>query len=163
MKPKPGKKNVHYPTNAFFQENGTEVFEFLARDNKFEMFESMRIYIERNGRPHNYLESIRKLNEEREQKLVKEEEVNSRKQAELDSRKDERSDDKLAALEEEQKRRLEMVMAHIKELDECEDLNMRQFLMKFIVPVLTEGMIEVWKFAPIDPVDYLADYMYKKS
>jgi adenylate kinase len=66
-------------------------------------------------------------------------------------------------MEEEMAERLELVMAHIKELDECEDLNMRQFLMKFIVPVLTEGMIEVWKFAPIDPVDYLADYMYKKS
>ena len=62
-KSKTGKKHMHYPTNAFFQENGTEVFEFLVRDNKFEMFESMRIYIERNGRPHNYLESIRKLND----------------------------------------------------------------------------------------------------
>lgn len=69
------KKNLHYPTNAFFQENGTEVFEFLVRDNKFEMFESMRIYIERNGRPHNYLTSIRKLNDEREHKLLQEEEI----------------------------------------------------------------------------------------
>ena len=37
------------------------------------MFESMRIYVERNGRPNNYLESVKKLNEEREQVLVEEE------------------------------------------------------------------------------------------
>jgi len=37
------------------------------------MFESMRVYIERNGRSYNYLPSIKKLNVEREDELVKEE------------------------------------------------------------------------------------------
>ena len=41
--------------------------------------------------------------------------------------------------------------------------NMRQFLMKQIIPVLTEGMIEVYRFGPTDPVDYLADYIFTKS
>jgi len=49
------------------------------------------------------------------------------------------------------------------ELELCDDLNMRQFLMKYIIPLLTEGMIEVWKIGPIDPVDFLAEYIYKKS
>lgn len=40
---------------------------------------------------------------------------------------------------------------------------MRQFLMKAIIPVLTEGMIDVYRVSPTDPVDYLADYIYKKS
>ena len=40
---------------------------------------------------------------------------------------------------------------------------MRQFLMKAIIPVLTEGMIDVWRVGPTDPVDYLADYIFKKS
>lgn len=35
--------------------------------------------------------------------------------------------------------------------------------MMCIIPVLTEGMIEVCKVGPIDPVDYLADYIFKKS
>ena len=54
-------------------------------------------------------------------------------------------------------------MAHMKELEDCDDLNMRQFLMKYIIPLLTEGMIDVWKVGPLDPVDYLADYIFKKS
>jgi hypothetical protein len=35
--------------------------------------------------------------------------------------------------------------------------------MKAIIPVLTEGMIDVWRVGPTDPVDYLADYIFKKS
>lgn len=37
------------------------------------MFESMRVYIERNGRPFNYLSSVRSLNNKRREALDKEE------------------------------------------------------------------------------------------
>ena len=52
---------------------------------------------------------------------------------------------------------------HMRELNSCDSLNMRQFLMKYIIPVLTEGMIEVCKVGPNDPVDYLAEYIFKRS
>jgi hypothetical protein len=42
------------------------------------MFESMRVYIERFGRPYNYLKSVAELNEEREKYLI-EEEANTKK------------------------------------------------------------------------------------
>lgn len=35
--------------------------------------------------------------------------------------------------------------------------------MKNIIPFLTEGMLDVVKVAPIDPIDYLAEYMFKRS
>ena len=35
--------------------------------------------------------------------------------------------------------------------------------MKQVIPVLTEGMIDVYKVGPTDPVDYLSDYIFKKS
>ncbi len=35
--------------------------------------------------------------------------------------------------------------------------------MKQIIPVLTEGMIDVYRVGPTDPVDYLADYIFSKS
>ena len=40
----------------------------------------------------------------------------------------------------------------MKELEDSKLLNMRQFLMKAIIPVLTEGMIDVYRVAPTDPV-----------
>ena len=49
------------------------------------------------------------------------------------------------------------------ELEMAKQLNMRQFLMKQIIPVLTEGMIDVYRVNPIDPVDYLSEFIYKKS
>jgi len=45
----------------------------------------------------------------------------------------------------------------------CDKMYMRAFLMKCIIPVLTEGMIDVWRVQPTDPVDYLSDYVWKKS
>jgi hypothetical protein len=35
--------------------------------------------------------------------------------------------------------------------------------MKAIIPVLTEGMIETWRTNPVDSVDFLADYVFKRS
>ena len=49
------------------------------------------------------------------------------------------------------------------ELKAQEKLNIRQFLMKQVIPVLTEGMIDVNKVGPTDPVNYLSDYIFKKS
>lgn len=69
----PKAKKHMYPLIRFFQEHKTEVFEIEFDGQKFEMFESMRVYIERNGRSYNYLPSVRKLNVEREQELIKEE------------------------------------------------------------------------------------------
>lgn len=37
------------------------------------MFESMRIYIERDGRPYNYLKSVAELNKKRDEHLLEEE------------------------------------------------------------------------------------------
>ena len=51
----------------------------------------------------------------------------------------------------------------MKELEQADELNMRQYVMKYIIPLLTEGMIDVWKVGPLDPVDYLAEYIFKKS
>ena len=57
----------------FFQTNKTEIFMVDAKGNQYEMLESMRIYIERFGRPYNYLKTVGHLNSEREKTLVEEE------------------------------------------------------------------------------------------
>ena len=59
--------------SRFFQENNTELFEVDWDGENFEMFESMRIYIERDGRPYNYLKSVGELNKKREEHLTEEE------------------------------------------------------------------------------------------
>jgi adenylate kinase len=127
------------------------------------MFEGMRVYIERNGRPFNYLSSVRSLNRKREDALDKEE--TNRDEETAASEANEASDaqkekDRLVALQDG---RMDSIINHMRELKSHDKLNMRQFLMKAIIPVLTEGMIDVWRVQCTDPVDYLADYIFKKS
>ena len=69
----PKASKPKFPFLRFFQEHKTEAFEIDCDGNQFEMFESMRIYIERNGRSFNYLHSVDKLNKNREKKLIIEE------------------------------------------------------------------------------------------
>lgn len=38
---------------------------------------------------------------------------------------------------------------------EAQSLPLRNYLMKFVMPTLTEGLVEVCKVKPDDPVDYL--------
>ena len=123
----------------------------------------MRIYIERFGRPYNYLKSVSELNTEREKHLLEEEEEARKKHDEAACEHRGQEDDQKKAAEKLIEQRLVYIQEHMKEIHECDDMNMRQFLMKFIIPVLTEGMIDVWKVGPLDPVDYLADYIFKRS
>lgn len=152
-----------YPMSRFFQENKTEVYEINTDGLQFEIFESMRIYIERNGRSYNYLRSVRVLNTHREKALVTEEKQANIMAEQTKAEEEQVKSEKQKGLEDLQMQRLVHVEQHISELNQTNKLNMRQFLMKQIIPVLTEGMIDVYRVGPTDPVDYLADYIFKKS
>lgn len=157
------EKEAVFPAQKFFQDNKTEVFELDAFDDRYEGFESIRIYVERFGRPYNYLKSNHELNAEREEYLIQEEKEAKHAQEATKQTEDDKLKAYKASLEKLADERMKDVMAHMQALESSDDLNMRQFLMKYIVPVLAEGMIEVWKVQPLDPVDYLADYIFKKS
>lgn len=159
----PNAKKYNLPITRFYQENKTEVFEIDCGRNQFEMFEAMRVYIERNGRSYNYLSSVKSLNHKREEHLTQEEKdavaaetIANRDKASVEQQKR----DALVNLADG---RLEFLNCHMESLEMCDKMFMRQFLMKVIIPVLTEGMIDVWRVGPTDPVDYLADYVFKKS
>eukprot|EP01147_Barroeca_monosierra_P006261 gene6261-7442_t len=47
-------------------------------------------------------------------------------------------------------------------LDEAA-LPLRTFLMRHVMPTLTEGLLEVCKVKPDDPVDYLAEYLFRNN
>ncbi len=123
----------------------------------------MRIYIERNGRPYNYLSSVRSLNQKRNEHLLEEEKDFIKEKKNQNAAKQQLEKEKRDALEALANSRLPDLAAHVNDLKKHEKLYMRQFLMKAIIPVLTEGMIDVWRVGPTDPVDYLAEYIFKKS
>lgn len=159
----PKAQKHRLPLLRFFQENKTEVFEINCDGQTFEMFESMRVYIERSGRSFNYLSSVKVLNVKREEELVKEEKNSKAEVAATEESSKSKSELERTGLEKLQEGRLETIKQHMAALEDTSKLNMRQFLMKQIIPVLTEGMIDVYRVGPTDPVDYLAEYIFAKS
>ena len=55
----------------YFQEKGVEIQEIDSEKNPVEILEEMRIYIERFGRPYNFLASTTQINLQRLQYLEK--------------------------------------------------------------------------------------------
>ena len=63
-----------------------------------------------------------------------------------------------------QKKQLGLVQAEEKEMLEAKTLPLRNYLMCHVMPTVTQGLIEVCKTKPEDPVDYLVGiYMYHDS
>ena len=65
--------------------------------------------------------------------------------------------------EEQEARRSAEVQQQESELLEVRSIPLRNYLMQNVIPTLTEGLIEVCKLKPEDPVDYLAEYLFKNN
>jgi len=145
----------------FFQDvAGQGVFNLPAvgKDEE-ELFESTRIYIEKAGRPFNYLRTAEEVAEEgfarrRAQEAAAVERAATEVQRQVSRTTDQAEEDSKRHIE-----RMRIISAHEQERRELEALPLREYLMRHTVPHLTEGLIEMCKVLPDDPVDYLANYL----
>ena len=69
----------------------------------------------------------------------------------------------LQARDAERAKRLAAVAAHERDLLELRTVPLRSYLVSTVVPTLTEGLAEVCKVAPADPIAHLAEYLYRAS
>lgn len=46
---------------------------------------------------------------------------------------------------------------------EARSIPLRNYLMKHVMPTLSKGLIDCCKVRPDDPVDYLAEYLFKNN
>merc|ERR1719352_711791 len=132
----------------------------VALRDQEELFESTRIYMESGeGRPFNYLKSEEEVAEEL---LVKQQEnwkSEAEKDAEAEKAKLGGSDVCKVADTKRHQERMRIIAEHQAKQKELEALPLREYLMRYMVPSLTEGLIEMCKVVPEDPVDYLATYL----
>ncbi|XP_078090501.1 adenylate kinase 7 [Mustelus asterias] len=82
--------------------------------------------------------------------------------AERERREAEEASEKLARWEEWNKR-LEEVKRQEQEFLEAHSVPLRNYLMQNVMPTLTKGLIECCKIRPNDPVDFLAEYLFKNN
>mmetsp|Transcript_45282 Transcript_45282/g.111196 ORF Transcript_45282/g.111196 Transcript_45282/m.111196 type:complete len:707 (+) Transcript_45282:43-2163(+) len=123
-------------------------------------FNAIRIHIEREGRPYNYLKSDREFNAHQEvvAKSVEDEaDAKARAEEEEALRLQEAA---RKARQEEERARLKQIAESERELLEAQSAPLRSYLMQYVVPTLTNGLVEVCKVMPDDPIDYLAEYLF---
>jgi len=159
---------------SFFQETCTSqgqerkvltvnVDEFEATENVTpKAFEVFRKYLEEvfGGPPFNYLARIGKT----EEQIAQEIEVAEAKKVDEEKRTGEEEQAILLQQQQEQtERNQEMekkLLGQEKQLLEQYSLPLRQYMATYVIPTLTEGLLEVCKVMPEDPVDYLAEYLF---
>merc|ERR1711920_583235 len=108
--------------------------------------------IEKAGRPFNYLPSEAEVTAEIMARLAKKE------QRAADSAAVERQKANLDEQEEEEDRQ-KLIARHLEEHARLKDILLREYLMRYVIPTLTEGLIEMCKVLPDNPIDYLATYV----
>lgn len=59
--------------------------------------------------------------------------------------------------------KVEEVRKQEKDTLEVQSEPLRNYLVKYVMPTLTAGLIEVAKVRPDDPVDFLAEFLFKVS
>lgn len=114
------------------------------------------------GKPRNYGPTPEELAEmeriETEKRLQKE-----RKAREEREKRDAEEAAERQRREEEWRVRLSEVKRQEQELLENQSIPLRNYLMKHVMPTLAQGLIECCKMRPDDPVDYLAEYLFKNN
>ncbi|XP_065762387.1 adenylate kinase 7 isoform X5 [Muntiacus reevesi] len=114
------------------------------------------------GEPRNYgLTDEEKAEEERkaaEERLAKE----AVEEAEREHKEAVETAEKIARWEEWNKR-LEEVKREERELLEAQSIPLRNYLMTYVMPTLMQGLNECCKVRPDDPVDFLAEYLFKNN
>ncbi|XP_054053500.1 adenylate kinase 7 [Rissa tridactyla] len=114
------------------------------------------------GEPRNYglTDEEKEILERKaaEECLVKE----AQEKAEQERKEAEERAERMANWEEWNKH-LEEVKRQEQELLEAQSIPLRNYLMKNVMPTLMQGINECCRIRPDDPVDFLAEYLFKNS
>ena len=147
----------------FFTGNKIQIFEKDASANNDIVFDAVKIYIERYDKPKNFMhhdikqETKRRImvqlatemqgaQEAFKEKMEQGIEAQLKKQKEIQIKTNQQS------IREEEKEELDKKSAPI-----------RNYLSDNLVPILTDGLIDICIRQPDDPVDILAEYLFKRS
>ncbi|XP_063188884.1 adenylate kinase 7 isoform X2 [Chroicocephalus ridibundus] len=135
-----------------------DVAKFEDPENRFIVKE----IIKEIGEPRNYglTDEEKEILERKaaEECLVKE----AQEKAEQERKEAEERAERMANWEEWNKH-LEEVKRQEQELLEAQSIPLRNYLMKNVMPTLMQGINECCRIRPDDPVDFLAEYLFKNS
>ncbi|XP_043226129.1 adenylate kinase 7-like [Amphibalanus amphitrite] len=134
----------------------------VTKDESEGMEDTCRLLQKRLGAPRNYGLTKEEAEEKRQRQEAErlEQERQAREEAERCAREemDSRRREQMVWME-----RLTEVKRQELEALEARSLPLRSYLMKHVIPTLTQGLLECAKVKPEDPVDYLAEYLFTNN
>jgi adenylate kinase len=119
-------------------------------------------YVEQGSKPFNYHPTPEEVTAAQAVAEKESKEKEAKELAAKESRDAAEKAEREVAQKEEQDR-LEEIKRQETELLEARSLPLRRYLMKNVIPSLTEGLLETCKVMPEDPIDYLAEYLFRVS
>jgi len=149
-------------TSDFFSEVAQERVLQINIDEvgEEEAFQSMRVYMEANGQFFNYLKSEEERCREREAELAQQEREADERRNRLHQERESAENALRAKVAEGEAARRQIIAEGEASLLEAEVQPLRQYLMTNVVPTLSDGLSEVCKEQPEDPIEFLAQYLF---
>jgi len=134
----------------------------IANDHTPNMRSTVDRIIQLMGKPRNYGPTSEEIAEMERMGIAKEMDEKKRKQDEIEKEEAEEARDRAKKLEE-WRARLNEVKQQEEEMLETQSIPLRNYLMKHVMPTLTQGLIECCKVRPDDPVDFLAEFLFEQN
>ncbi|KAL8430373.1 hypothetical protein Efla_001138 [Eimeria flavescens] len=151
-------------TTDFFQERGIEVLT-LPTDGKGpeDLLSSCVIYISRWGPIRNFLLESTDWLAEREQALKEQEAQQEEAEQEREARERREEEQELQKQRERDLARLRRIADYEQQLLLTRSIPLRRYLMQHVIPTLSEGLLEICRVLPEDPVSYLTAFLFAKA
>lgn len=150
-------------TADFFRQWSINVFTQNCAEDDMKLMNSFKIFIERNGAPFNYMT----FDEIDEKTRIAATEAQAKEKmlrnADMAEREEHVEKQWRKQKEEYTKHRLEQIKEQERDLLDSRSQPIRTYLIDNVVPILTDGLIEVCKNQPEDPVDFLAEFLFRQS
>lgn len=160
------KENLNkgeYSTKDFFIENKIQSITVNYKNSLNQILDEIVLFIEKNGKINNFSFVEKKKEEERKKILI--EELNLIKEKQEEERKINEFYEFLQKEEMRKENNLKKDNLVIKEANvlKSKSKDLQNYLFENVIPILSQGILEICRKCPEDPVDELARFLMEKS
>eukprot|EP00753_Platysulcus_tardus_P020095 PLAT7740.1.p1 GENE.PLAT7740.1~~PLAT7740.1.p1 ORF type:complete len:825 (-),score=545.22 PLAT7740.1:6-2480(-) len=152
------------PATLFERCLHTELLELEVTDSSVlsDLAERAADYAEGGGAPFNFHPTPEEAAAAAAAAEAKAAEAEAAMEAERKAGEEEEASDRARRDAADEARRIELQKQEAALL-EARSQPLRNYLMRYVMPVLTKGLVDVCKVMPEDPVDYLAEFLFDHS
>jgi adenylate kinase len=149
-------------TCDFFEETASVkvLHADVDKNDEAEVFRAIRVYMESRGQFFNYLKSEEDRIRDVAAEIAERELLDDKQRAAEVAERKAKEEYRRAERAKGEASRLRMLADSEEQLLRNEATPLQKYLETNVVPTLTEGLMEVCKVMPDDPIEYLSEYLF---